>query len=128
MICKLARDGMYDKALAYTHQLTNATDRYKFQLDICKVAGDSAKAYKALERFQEVKGSVNNVIMSEELIETAKRSGCSKGTAQNGDVQIERTYLLADYLPCTDYYRHTCHLYQEPSRQLEKNETEEQGT
>ena len=39
MICKLTRDGRYDEAMAYTHKLTNATDRYKFQLDIIKVKG-----------------------------------------------------------------------------------------
>lgn len=95
MICKLARDGMYDKALAYTHQLTNATDRYKFQLDICKVAGDSAKAYKALERFQEVKDSVNNVIMSEELIETANDLDAAKEQHKMEMSKLkERTYLL----------------------------------
>lgn len=95
MICKLARDGRYDEAIAYTQRLTNATDRYKFQLDICKVARDSAKAFKALERFQEVKDSVNNVIMSEELIETAKDQDVAKMEHQNEVSRLkERAYIL----------------------------------
>jgi len=72
MICKLTRDGKYDEALAYTEQLTNATDKHKMQLDIFKVANDTNRAYKALEKLMDVKDSVNNVIMSEELIGTAQ--------------------------------------------------------
>lgn len=95
MICKLARDGRYDEAIAYTHQLTNATDRYKFQLDIWKAAGDSAKAFKALERYQEVKDSVNNVIMSEELIETANDLDVAKMEHKNEMTRLkERGYIL----------------------------------
>ena len=95
MICKLTRDGSYNEAMSYTNLLTNATDRYKFQLDICKVAGDSAKAYKALERFQEVKDSVNNVIMSEELIETAKDLDMAKAEHEKEVASLkERTYIL----------------------------------
>lgn len=95
MICKLARDGRYDEAMAYTRMLTNATDRYKFQLDICKVAGDSARAFRALERFQEAKDSVNNVIMSEELIETAKDLDVAKEEHRNEMSRLkERTYIM----------------------------------
>ena len=95
MICKLARDGKYKEAIAYTHRLTNATDCYKFQLDICKVAGDSAKAFRALERFQQVKDSVNNVIMSEELIETAKDLDVAKMEHKNEMTRLkERGYIL----------------------------------
>lgn len=95
MICKLARDGHYDEAMAYTRRLTNATDRYKFQLDICKVAGDSAKAFRALERFQQVKDSVNNVIMSEELIETASDLDAAKAQHQSEMTKLtERVYIM----------------------------------
>lgn len=95
MICKLARDGRYDEAMAYTRMLTNATDRYKFQLDIYKVAGDSARAFQALERFQEAKDSVNNVIMSEELIETAKDLDVAKKEHRNEMSRLkERTYIM----------------------------------
>lgn len=95
MICKLARDGRYGEAMDYTRQLTNATDRYKFQLDIYRVAGDSAKAFKALQRYQEVKDSVNNVIMSEELIETANDLDVAKMEHENEVARLkEHAYIL----------------------------------
>lgn len=95
MICKLTRDGRYDEAMAYTNKLTNATDRFKFQLDICKVKGDSAKIVLALERYQQAKDSINNVIMSEELIETAQDLNVAKEQHKNEVAKLkERTYLL----------------------------------
>lgn len=95
MICKLTRDGRYDEAMAITNKLTNATDRYKFQLDISKVKGDSAKIVLALERYQQAKDSINNVIMSEELIETAQDLDVAKEQHKNEVAKLkEQTYIL----------------------------------
>lgn len=95
MISKLTRNGQYDEAMAYTNKLTNATDRFRFQLDICKVIGDSAKIVLALERYQQAKDSVNNVIMSEELMETAQDLDIAKEQHKNEVAKLkERAYLL----------------------------------
>jgi signal transduction histidine kinase len=51
--------------------LTNSTDQYKFQTEIYELAGDLHKAFEAQKRYMAVKDSVNNVIMSEELIGSA---------------------------------------------------------
>jgi signal transduction histidine kinase len=95
MICKLTRDGRYNDAMAFTQKLTNATDRSKFQLDIIKETGDNAKIVLALERYQQVKDSVNNVIMSEELIETANDLEMAKMEHKNEMAHLkERGYIL----------------------------------
>ncbi len=111
MICKLARDGKYKEAIAYTHRLTNATDCYKFQLDIYKVAGDSARAFKALERYQQVKDSVNNVIMSEELIETSNDLDVAKMEHKNEVARLkEYAYILVICLAAVIIFILHCYL------------------
>lgn len=72
MICKKAADRQYDEAIKMTYLLTNSTDQYKFQTEIYEMAGDLHKAFEAQKRYMEVKDSVNNVIMSEELVGSAK--------------------------------------------------------
>lgn len=70
-ICKHAADGQYDEALEMTKKLTNSTDIYKFQTEIYELKGDIRKAFDLQKKYMEVKDSVNNVIMSEEMIGSA---------------------------------------------------------
>ena len=51
--------------------LTNTTDIYKFQTEIYEMAGDTKRAFAAQKRYMTVKDSVNNVIMSEEMVGSA---------------------------------------------------------
>ncbi|MBQ7419445.1 MAG: tetratricopeptide repeat-containing sensor histidine kinase [Prevotella sp.] len=71
MICKNVADHHYGEAIRLTDLLTNTTDQYKFQTDIYEIAGDTAKAFEAQKRYMAVKDSVNNVIMSEEMVGSA---------------------------------------------------------
>jgi len=71
MICKKTADRQYEEAIQLTNLLTNSTDQYKFQTEIYELAGDLHKAFEAQKRYMAVKDSVNNVIMSEELIGSA---------------------------------------------------------
>ena len=70
-ICKYAADGKYDEALKFTNKLTNTTDIYKFQTEVYELSGDVKKAYEMQKKYMAVKDSVNNVIMSEEMIGSA---------------------------------------------------------
>ena len=70
-ICKNVADHHYGEAIRLTNLLTNTTDMYKFQTEIYEMAGDTAKAFKAQKYYTTVKDSVNNVIMSEEMIGSA---------------------------------------------------------
>ena len=70
-ICKHAADRRYDEAIRLTNLLTNTTDQYKFQTDIYELAGDTANAFLAQKHYLAVKDSVNNVIMSEEMVGSA---------------------------------------------------------
>ncbi len=71
MICKKTADRQYEEAIQLTNLLTNSTDQYKFQTEIYELAGDVHKAFEAQKRYMAVKDSVDNVIMSEELIGSA---------------------------------------------------------
>ncbi len=71
VICKAAADKRYDEAIRQTQELTNTTDIYKFQTEIYEMAGDTKRAFAAQKRYMTVKDSVNNVIMSEEMVGSA---------------------------------------------------------
>lgn len=70
-ICKDVADGNYQEALQQTSLLTNSTDIYKFQTEIYELAGDTQKAFEMQKKYMAVKDSVNNVIMSEEMVGSA---------------------------------------------------------
>lgn len=70
-ICKNIADHHYGEAIRLTNLLTNSTDQYKFQTEIYEIAGDTAKAFLAQKHYSAVKDSVNNVIMSEEMVGSA---------------------------------------------------------
>lgn len=70
-ICKNVADRQYGEAIRLTNLLTNSTDQYKFQTEIYELAGDTAKAFIAQKKYTAVKDSVNNVIMSEEMVGSA---------------------------------------------------------
>ena len=71
VICKAVADKRYDDAIRQTQKLTNTTDVYKFQTEIYELAGDIKNAFQAQKRYLAVKDSVNNVIMSEEMVGSA---------------------------------------------------------
>ena len=71
VICKSVADRRYDDAIRQTLELTNTTDIYKFQTEIYELAGDTARAFEAQKHYLNVKDSVNNVIMSEEMVGSA---------------------------------------------------------
>ena len=71
VICKAVADKRYHDAIRQTSLLTNTTDIYKFQTEIYELAGDTCRAFEAQKRYMAVKDSVNNVIMSEEMMGSA---------------------------------------------------------
>ena len=71
VICKAASDKRYDDAIKQTYELTNTTDIYKFQTEIYELAGDTVRAFETQKRYMAVKDSVDNVIMSEEMVGSA---------------------------------------------------------
>ena len=71
VICKSVADKRYDDAIKQTHELTNTTDIYKFQTEIYELAGDTTRAFEAQKRYMAIKDSVDNVIMSEEMVGSA---------------------------------------------------------
>lgn len=71
VICKSAADERYGDAIKQTYELTNTTDIYKFQTEIYELAGDTKQAFECQKHYMAVKDSVNNVIMSEEMIGSA---------------------------------------------------------
>lgn len=70
-ICKFVSDGLYDDAIKMAYQLTNSTDTYKFLTEIYEISGDLHHAYDMQKKYMAVKDSVNNIIMSEEMIGSA---------------------------------------------------------
>ena len=71
VICKAAADKRYNDAIKQTYELTNTTDIYKFQTEIYELAGDTVRAFETQKRYMAVKDSVDNVIMSEEMVGSA---------------------------------------------------------
>ena len=71
VICKAAADKRYDDAIKQTYELTNTTDIYKFQTEIYELAGDTIRAFETHKRYMAIKDSVDNVIMSEEMVGSA---------------------------------------------------------
>ena len=71
LICKAVADKRYDDAIKQTKELTNTTDIYKFQTEIYELAGKTELALASQKRYMTVKDSVNNVIMSEEMVGSA---------------------------------------------------------
>ena len=68
VICKSAADKRFDDAIKQTYELTNTTDIFKFQTEIYELAGDTVRAFESQKRYMAIKDSVNNVIMSEEMV------------------------------------------------------------
>ena len=71
VICKAAADKRYNDAIKQTYELTNTTDIYKFQTEIYELAGDTIHAFETQKRYMAIKDSVDNVIMSEEMVGSA---------------------------------------------------------
>ena len=71
MLCKAVADKRYNDAIKQTLELTNTTDIYKFQTEIYELAGDTERAFQTQKLYLAVKDSVNNVIMSEEMVGSA---------------------------------------------------------
>ncbi len=71
VICKAAADKRYDDAIKQTYELTNTTDIYKFQTEIYELAGDTVRAFETQKHYMAIKDSVDNVIMSEEMVGSA---------------------------------------------------------
>ena len=71
MLCKAVADKRYNDAIKQTLELTNTTDIYKFQTEIYELAGDTKRAFQTQKLYLAVKDSVNNVIMSEEMVGSA---------------------------------------------------------
>ena len=71
VICKAVADKRYHDAIQQTYLLTNSTDIYKFQTEIYELAGDTRRAFETQKHYLAIKDSVNNVIMSEEMVGTA---------------------------------------------------------
>ena len=96
VMCKSVADKRYDDAIRQTYKLTNTTDIYKFQTEIYELAGDTAHAFEAQKRYLTIKDSVNNVIMSEEMVGSAN-------DLQNAELRNEavakRNQLLQWALP-----------------------------
>ena len=70
LICKAVADKRYDDAIKLTYNLTNTTDIYKFQTEIYELSGDTQRAFDIQKHYMAIKDSVNNVIMSEEIMGT----------------------------------------------------------
>ena len=71
LLCKAVADKRYEDALRLTHNLTNTTDVYKFQTEIYELSGDTEQAFQSQKHYMAIKDSVNNVIMSEEMMGSA---------------------------------------------------------
>ena len=71
VICKAVADKRYHDAIQQTYLLTNSTDIYKFQTEIYELAGDTRHAFESQKHYLTIKDSVNNVIMSEEMVGSA---------------------------------------------------------
>lgn len=71
LICKAVADKRYDDAIKLTNNLTNTTDIYKFQSEIYELSGNTEQAFNVQKHYMAIKDSVNNVIMSEEMMGSA---------------------------------------------------------
>ena len=71
LICKAVADKLYDEAIKLTYNLTNSTDIYKFQSEIYELSGNTERAFLTQKHYMAIKDSVNNVIMSEEMMGSA---------------------------------------------------------
>ena len=71
LICKAVADKRYDEAIKLTYNLTNTTDIYKFQSEIYELSGNTERAFLTQKHYMAIKDSVNNVIMSEEMMGSA---------------------------------------------------------
>jgi signal transduction histidine kinase len=96
VICKSVADKRYADAIKQTHELTNTTDIYKFQTEIYELAGDTTHAFEAQKRYLAVKDSVNNLIMSEEMIGSA--TDLQQAEAQH-DAVTKKNELLQCVIP-----------------------------
>ena len=91
LICKAAADKRYSDALQLTYNLTNTTDIYKFQTEIYELAGDTERAFSTQKHYMAIKDSVNNVIMSEEMMGSA--SDLEYAEARNMFISKRNTQL-----------------------------------
>ncbi|MDO4310065.1 MAG: ATP-binding protein [Prevotella sp.] len=66
MMCGLAAEGNYVKAIEHADQLTNI-DRYRFKTIIYELSGDMGKAFETQKTYIHVKDSINSSIMLQEL-------------------------------------------------------------
>ena len=91
LICKAVADKRYDDALQLTYNLTNTTDIYKFQTEIYELSGDTERAFQTQKHYMAIKDSVNNVIMSEEMMGSA--SDLEYAEARNMSIAKRNTQL-----------------------------------
>lgn len=91
LICKAVADKRYEDAIRLTDNLTNSTDIYKFQTEIYELAGDTDKAFQTQKHYMAIKDSVNNVIMSEEMMGSA--SDLENAEAHNMTIAKRNTQL-----------------------------------
>lgn len=90
-ICKAVADKRYDDAIRQTSELTNTTDIYKFQTEIYELAGDTQRAFEMQKKYMAVKDSVNNVIMSEEMMGSANDL---QDAERKNAIVVKRNYQL----------------------------------
>ena len=93
LICKAVADKHYDDAIQLTYNLTNTTDIYKFQTEIYELSGDTQRAFDTQKHYMAIKDSVNNVIMSEEIMGTAS----DLESAEARSLTMERHNTLLQY-------------------------------
>ena len=93
LICKAVADKHYDDAIQLTYNLTNTTDIYKFQTEIYELSGDTRRAFDTQKHYMAIKDSVNNVIMSEEIMGTAS----DLESAEARSLTMERHNTLLQY-------------------------------
>ena len=91
LISKAVADKRYDDAIQLTYNLTNTTDIYKFQTEIYELSGNTDKAFNTQKHYMTIKDSVNNVIMSEEMMGSA--SDLEYAEARNMFISKRNTQL-----------------------------------
>ena len=91
LICKAVADRRYEEAIHLTYNLTNTTDIYKFQTEIYEISGDTERAFQTQKHYMAIKDSVNNVIMSEEMMGSA--SDLESAEAHNMTIAKRNTQL-----------------------------------
>ena len=115
VICNDVANGNYDDAIQQTLQLTNSTDIYKFQTEIYELSGNIEKAFAMQKNWMAVKDSVNNLIMSEEMIGSAsdledalmRNEACSKRNENTQLVMVVVVLVVAlvGFLACRFHKR-----------------------